>query len=617
MSVNITFAGNVYDDNSVMFSADEVRYQVYFHHTNSGSSPSAWGTAINTILGQYNINLADVIGTDGSAGPGDVVILVFWAPNSADRSDDCILLNMWSAFRIVLGTGPGMTSQDLYVNDVQLKTNICPNLLWSMPSEADVYEVVNATNSSTDTHQWDFVGPVTSGTVTMWQRDTYYKTLHAINAVNNSDYDWDDGDWDMNLLGAANGSHFWTDKGDYLVRLIIEDECGCTVTGTKPIRIYWREPGCGIKCYQANVSNEIITPDTPITFEFDGTIYDNNVIEIYWKINDSGTYGNTDTTISGATASGVVSHANGIGTDWCGNSGAAGAFTNPGDHLIEAWITWSDGFDLHVKYCSETFEQLKFSGPTVDFDQVPAKAIVASGVKFVNTSTNTSRVGLGLPDCHDYDWKWDDDGNVTYYLDKPYSYELEVIPNTEFCEVELCADWSDGWDTYTTCKQKNVIFQPVVTISEIDCYYGLDITGTANDGTVGGYHWDIYKYTTYSGVGPPTGDTELIWETPTASGQKHKEICFTQAAWYKIVGWVYPDPLTAGTEDSDYEYLNVTDICPEDIRTVPICEPVIEAHEVGELTMRASHMRPRMWATVSGTPCCRVIKTFPFYTENL
>lgn len=619
MSLNITFTGNTYDENEALFTGSEVRYQAYFHHVNSGSAPSSWGSALNTILGQYNFNLADIIGTEGSASAGDVVVIVFWTPNTVDRDDDCNFLAKWSALRVDLGTGPGMVSADLYTNDIQIRPNICPNLSWTLPDHADVYQNVTADNNSSDKHQWDFEGVLISGTVTLWQRNSYYTTLQTINDVNNSDYSWDDGSFDLDLPGTTNANHHWTTKGDYTVQLVIEDDCGCTVTGTKPIRIYWREPGCGIKCHQANGSNQIVTPDTPVTFEFDGVIHDDNVTEIYWTINDTGTYGTTNTTISGATASGVVSHTNGIGTDWCENElGTSGAFTNPGNHLIEAWVTWWDGFDYHTKYCSETFNQLKFSGPAVDFDQDPTKAIVASGVKFVNTSTNTSRVGYGLPDCEEYEWRWDDNGTYTYYTDKPYSYELEVVPNTEFCKVRLCADWSDGWDTHTTCTEEDVIFKVTVTVSGIDCYYGMTVYGTADDGTVGGYHWDVYKYTTFSGSSNPTGPTALVWGSPVGMDQKYKEVAFTEVGWYKLVGWVYPDPTTAGTEASAYYDIHITEVCQViDEGVVAICPPTVYSSESGGIHAKGRQTRPNMRAIAKETPCCRDIRTFPFYVDNL
>jgi len=618
MALNITLDGFCYLNDGSTLADSNVRYQAYFRHINSGSSPSKWNNIRvvegGTEAGYYSLNLGDgdFLTQDGSAGAGDVVVVVFWRPITAGRLDGCGPLVEWGAFMVLLGTGPGRTSDSVYTNAVQVKYNICPNLSWSMPSFADVYQVITATNSSTDTHQWDFGG------VTMWQRNSYYTTLQTVNAVDNSDYDWDDGSFSLNLSGATNGSHFWTTYGDYDVQLVIEDECGCTVTGTKPIRIYWREPVCGITCHQANGSNQVVTPDTVVTFAFDGTNYDNNITGITWKINDSGAYGDTDTDVTGAVYNATIHHTNGNGTDWCGHSGSSGAFTNPGTHKVEIWIAWWDGFDSHVKYCSETFTQLKFSGPAVDFDQDPDKAVVASGVKFVNTSTNTSRVGLGLFDCDRYDWTFDDNGTITTYSDKPYSYDLEVTPQSEFCTVRLCADWSDGWDTQTTCVEKDVIFRVTVDVEEVECFYGMTVYGTADDGSVGGYHWDVYRYTTYSGGWLPSGPTELIWETPINMDQKYKELCFTQLGWYKLVGWVYPDPISAGGEASAYYDLEVTFVCPDaEFIKIPVCEPNMVSHEIGDLTMKGKALRPNMRAIPEETPCCRIIKTFPFYIDNL
>jgi hypothetical protein len=495
-----------------------------------------------------------------------------------------------------------MVSSDLYTNDVQLKQNICPNLLptnW-LPDTATVGQMVTATNTSTDTHQWDFDGVLISGTVTLWQRNTWYSgtdDLQIINAVNNTDYDWDDGNQDLNLPGAASGSHAWLNTGNYLVTRVIEDECGCTVTGTKPIQILNNAPTCGINCIQA-VGQNITTPDTVVTFEYDGTDTNNTITSIDWKINDAGAYGTTNTTISGATASGVVSHTNGAGTDWCGHAATPGAFTNPGAHLIEAWVHWFDGFNNHTLYCSETFNQLKFSGPTVDFDQVPAQAVVSSGVKFVNDSTSTSRVGLGLPDCDEYDWTWDDNGNVDYELDEPYSFELERTPTTPNCSVKLCADWSDGWDTLTTCTEKDVVFATTVTVTPVECYYNLNIVGTSSDGSVTGYHWEVYQYTTFSG-GESECDTysdspELLWTSPTGMDQQDKKVCFTAVGCYKLVGYVHG----TGATTSDYENLYIEEVCEPTVsgvaEIVAICPPEFYGEEFGKKGMSGKEMDPSM-----------------------
>jgi len=560
VALNLTCDGFTKLDDGVTLADANVKYQAYFYKVNSGSSSSTWND-VRTVeggasKGYYSFNLGDgdFLTQTGSASTGDVIIVVFWKPTTADRLDSCGPLTEWGSFRIVLGTGPGMVSSDVYTNQVQIKYNICPNLSWDLPLTANVGQNVTATNSSTDTHQWSF------GSVTMWQRNSYYTTLQTVNAVDNTDYDWGDLTQDLDLSGAANGTHSWSASGDYTVEIVIEDECGCTVTGTKPIRILNNAPTCGITCHQATGQN-ITTPDTVVTFAFDGTDTDNKITSIDWKINDSGSYGNTDTSITGVPKGNTVSHSNGLGTDWYGHAATAGAFTNPGAHLIELWAHWNDGFSNHTLYCSETFTQQRFTGPTVSFTQDPAQATVGSGIEFENTSTSTSRVGTGLPSGDEYDWTWKDGPLVETELDKPYSYKLQKTPTTASGNVELCANWQDGWDNKVTCTDEDVVFATTVTITEVECYYNLNIVGTSSDGSVSGYSWDVYKYTTYSGVGPPSGPTELLWESPAGIEQQDKKVCFTSAGWYVIEGFVHG----TGADTSDTADLYVTEVCAETV----------------------------------------------------
>jgi len=606
MALNITFDGFVYLNDGTTLSDASVKYQAYFYKVNAGSSSSQWNDVrtvegVATGQGYYSLNLGDglFLGQQGTASSGDIVVIVFWKPTSTARTAGCGPLTEWGLFRVVLGTGPGMVSLDTYTNDAQVKTNICPNLSWSLPLSGNVGQTIVATNSSTDTHQWNFDGAASAGSVTMWQRNSYYAPgIYTVNDVNNTDYDWDDGNFNLNLPGAANGSHAWAIPGNYTVEIVIEDDCGCTVTGTKSIQILNNAPTCGIKCNEATGQN-ITTPDTVVTFEYDGTDTNNTITSIDWKINDSGSYGNTDTTISGATVSGVISHTNGIGTDWCGHAATAGAFTNPGAHLIESWIHWNDGFNDHTLYCSETFTQLKFSGPTVDFDQDPAQATVGSNVKFTNTSSSTSRVGLGLPDCDEYDWTWDDDGTVNYELDKPYVFELERTPTTVDCDVTLCAWWSDGWSTLSGCVSKAVVFATNVTVTPEDCYYNLNVTGTSSDGSYNGYHWEVYKYTTFSGTEVEcdtySDSPELLWTSPTGMDQQEKTVCFTAVGCYKLMGYVHG----TGTTTSGYKNLYIEEVCEpgttvSGVEIVAICPPEFYAYEIGKKDMEGKEIDPSM-----------------------
>lgn len=532
MALNITMDGYCYFGDSSI-SNSNVSYQAYFYHVNSGSSSSTWNNVhLVEATGYWNINLGDgdFLTQEGSASSGDVVVLVFWSPTSAGRLDTCPSLNEWSIFRIVLD------GSATYTNDVQIKPNICPNLSWSLAATGLVNVNVTATNSSTDTHQWDFSGN------TMYQRDSWYTTLMSVNNIDNTDYDWGDLSQDLDLSGAASRTHSWSSSGDYDVEIVIEDDCGCTVTGTDTIRIYANTP----------VPNIAMTPVTPepnevVYFQYTGTDVDNSITNIAWTIDD----GDTDT-ISGTNArDDIVYHTNGLGTDWYGQSANSGAFTNYGNHLVSIVITWWDGFSNQTINYSETFTQNKFSGPAVNFTQAPSEAEIGVPVTFTNTSTNTDRVGLGLPSHIEYNWRWIDDTTVENELDKPFSYELTETPTSASCSVQLCAQWSDGWDTQETCLEKDVVFGTIVTVTEEECYYNLNIIGTASDGSVTGYGWAVY-----SGAGS-TGPWSEEWASPVGLDQNDKKICFTASGWFKIEGTVYG----TGSSTSDYEIMEVTEVC--------------------------------------------------------
>jgi len=537
MALNVTFDGFCYLEDSSLSNLN-VYYQGLFYPNGTASSLTTWNdvrTVENT--GYYNINLGDSdwLTQTGTALNNARVIIVFWKGSSTDRNSDCPLMDEWGAFEITLD------GSSVYTNQTQVKSNICPNLVWSLTDNGLVDVSYTATNNSYDNHYWDFMGTE----MNHW-RTRYGQNINLVNTVDNTDYDWDDGNQDNNLPGTSNASHIWTSSGDYTVEIVIEDDCGCTVTGTDTIRIKNNPPVPNIVMTPA-----VPDPNEPVSFDYTGTDVDDTIVDIEWTINDSGIYGNTNTTTT-VNRDDNVPHTAGLGTDWCGESAAAEAFTNPGSHQVSIVITWWDGFVNQTMNYSETYNQGVFPGPIVDYTQVPAEAVMASGVKFVNNSTNTSRVGLGLSDCDEYDWTFVDDGTPTEELDKPFSYELEVVPTSTNCQVELCANWSDGWATNTTCVSESVAFATTVTVSPIDCYYNLNIIGTSGDGTVSGYSWTVA-----SGISE-TGPWTDIWDSPTGMDQNDKKVNFPAIGWYKITGYVYG----TGATTSDDEVLFVDSVCP-------------------------------------------------------
>ena len=387
MSVNITLTGDIYNTNGIMFTGSEVYYQAYFYKVNPSSSSSVWSNARTSTLGQYNFNLADsdLLTTEGNAASGDKVVVVFWKGSTSNRNDDCSSIEQWAAFEVILGTGPGMVSSDLYVNNVSITINIIPILSWSLPSTGYVDESYTATNNSYDVHNWTI-----SGTNMYHWRTRYGEDIQLINTVSGTDYDWSDGNKDLSVSGTTNGSHQWASAGSYDVEIVIYDECSATVTGTKTIDISWHAPVPDIIMIPS-----VPDPNEPVSFQWDGTDTDNRITNISWTVTDSGTYGNTSTTASGARDD-IIPHSDGTGTSWCSTSASGGAFTNPDNHTIDIIYTWYDGASWHNDPYDEVFNQARFTGPTVDFDKDPSHAVIASGVTFGNTSTSKSRVMDGI-----------------------------------------------------------------------------------------------------------------------------------------------------------------------------------------------------------------------------
>ena len=532
MALNITFDGYCSRDSGSLANAD-VQYQGYFYKVSSGSSPSAWNN-VRTVeaSGYWNINLGDGdwLTQDGSAAAGDRVVIVFWRTGS-NRNADCPTMDEWGAFEITLD------GSSTYSNPTQVKKNIVPDLHWTFPTVGGTHYVgttYNANNTSEDVHSWDW-----SGTTMYHWYTRYSQTINYVNRVNNSVYDWGDNTTTTGI-GAADEGHQWSSPGIYDVELVVEDECAATVTGTKPITIYWHPPTCGITMTPSNPD-----PNTPVTFQFTGDDDDDTISYIEWVIHDD-----ANTTVSGARDD-VITHTAGTGTSWCGTSASGGAFTDSGSHLVEATLHYTDGFNNQTLDCNDTFTQGLFTGPTVDFTQDPYPAPVGSGITFTNTSTDTDRVGLGLPDCYEYTWTFNDDGVETVYTDVPATYDLNITPTSTNCTVELCAQWSDGFTTQETCTSAGVPFEPYVTISVDDCYYNLNVVGTSSDGTVTGYSWTVASGS--SETGPWTD----IWTTPTGTEQNDKKVCFTSTGWYKATAYVY-----GGGTLSDYDTILISEVCP-------------------------------------------------------
>jgi len=552
MALNKTFSGFAYlNDGSL--GTDTVKYQALFYPNGTASSPTTWNNVRITESSSYwNLNLgdADFLGQEGVALENAKIVIVFWTGNTSDRNSLCIgssRLIEWGATEVTL------TSSDVYTLDIQVKNNILPKLVWSFNNNGLVDASYVAINNSYDVHNWDF-----NGTSMHHYRTRYGENIQLINTIVESVYDWDDGTVDV-LPGTTNGSHSWDTAGNYTVTIKVIDECSEYTIDTEIIQVKFNAPIPNILCYQA-VANDILTPNTLVSFKYSGTDPDNRITKIDWVIEDQGNFGNTPTSIDGADKDDVAYHTKGKGTSWCGNPATPGAFTNPGDHTIRIVIYWNDGFnDLTITY-TEIFKQRLFNGPHLSFTQDPLKALLNNEVEFTNTSTNTSRVGTGLPDCTEYDWLFKQEGQIVDEVaDVSFNYKYKIIPDNVDAIIGLRAHWNDGWHNKTSYIEDNIIFDTTVTVTPEDCYYVLDIIGTSLDGTISGYSWEIYKDTTTSGVGP----WDLIWESPVAIDQKVKKIGFTDVGYFKVIGYIY-----GGGTTSDDESLFIDEVCPVEAEEV-------------------------------------------------
>lgn len=574
MALNVTFDGFCSLDDGTMSNLN-VQYQAYFRKVGAGSSPSKWNN-VRTVenTGYWNINLGDGdwLTQDGNVAAGDKVVIVFW--KGGDRmGTDCSVLDEWGAFEIVL------TGASTYTNPTQVKKNILPTLDWSFPANGLAGVTYTSTNDSDDVHTW-----IWSGT-TMAHWYVRYVPIYFVNYVRLTHYDWDDGTFSNNLPLSATASHSWSVAGDYTIQIVIEDHCGGTVTGTQNIRIKYPPPVPNIDCNEDNGSNHVVTPDTIVTFDYNGTNPYSRITSIDWTIADD-----TNTVSTGHGVADIVPHTNGTGTSWYGHTASPGAFTDSGVHNVAIVVHWNDGFDDQTVTYNENFYQDLFTGPTVDFDQVPNPVAVTSGVIFNNLTTNYSRVGTAGAG-EEYDWTWNDEGTIDTVTDVPRTYIYSNTPVSDDVTVKLCAYWNDGWTDHIACEEKSLAIDTTVVVVQNDCYYELTIFGTSLDGSVSGYHWEISRSTT-SGI---AGPFELIWESPTGMDQKEKTIAFAEQNYFEIKGFVH-----GNGDTDDYEVIYIDTVCPGEECTLIVWNGTGE-HDSGGDWSHTGHGTEAVYAKYEGT----------------
>jgi len=564
LALNKQFSGFVYHTNDTLGNSD-IYYRVYFNKVNGSSSSSQWDT-YETVEGQvrtceatgyYAFNLGDagILSQEGVAASGDRVLVTFFIDNDDKDSDALTAVGTyyWT-----------MTSADNYSKDQQLvsvdetsnvycKPDLTQWRLNSQPPAGTSNGYVN-TNYSYSSANCDYVRQHSYSTTmggTMYHYYTLLGTIvHNGFRITTREYDFDDGvGWQT--LGAT-GVNQWNPADSYENLLRLTTGFGNSDQSIRHVDdiqlvIRWRLPVPDLECLQA-VAGHVITPDTIVTFLYNGTDPDNRITGIDWVINDS----TTNTYVYGADSTAIIAHTNGPGTGWYNHPASSGAFGVSGTHNIELVVHWDNGIDgtstPDILYNEDVIQDL-FSGPTVNFTQDPSPTEINSSTDFHNTSTNIGRVGTA-GDGEQFDWRLDDNGPITEVLDATSTYVFTVTPTDTLATIRLLAHWNDGFTDRSSQVTKSIIFTAKITITKENCYYIFHIAGTSTGGGAPtGYKWEVYR--------DPDGANTLLWSSPTDLSQQDLRYYFTYVDEFLVTGTVYG----AGSPTSDSSSILITEIC--------------------------------------------------------
>jgi hypothetical protein len=351
--LNISFTGKIFKENGNQVSLDECSYRGLFKKINTSSSNDKIDIIRQSELGMYNLNLGDAswLGQDGVASPGDIVILLFWLPNSENNYSPS--LTEWCAIEYTL------TNDSVYVQDVQLKSHQNPTCLFHVNGD-HVNETIQLTNmGSHDNYSYTF-----------YNKEHYQKyqqhnfILFEMNHLPNDtlDISWGDGQYDNNLSITSNHwEHIYTLAGDYTITATIEnrtDRLSCTFS------------------YNIHVIYKVIN----------GLLWNEPVY-----VNQSTTYnpniGGDVTQISGVDyyIDGVLTYMD-LDYDESFNH----TFITTGDHTIRQCIKYNDGF-VNKEQCQNFLIKLSSMVSFTDEDY-------ECGKKFKDTSI------VGKPPITNYEW---------------------------------------------------------------------------------------------------------------------------------------------------------------------------------------------------------------------
>ena len=357
-----SLAGYVYDKDNIICGAT-VKYQGLFIKRLSGSSATKVSSLeVTDINGYYSLNLADAswLDTTGIWGNGDEVVLMFWIPNTANRTDDG--LDQFAAFHFVLdNVGAG----NFHWQDIRLLANIGPTCDFTLPATGYIDQPVAVTNTSSDSpHMVDTVATPSLIPVRMWQESSYSgQSIFPVCRVVRSDWDWK---WvpspgtDTETNNNHNLSHTWHAIGDYVVQQTCYDPHNASAIQTHPIRIVYPPPIPDFTWVPYPVGADVnVTFSETITDPYNrvGTNTAFPTTRYKWYVKDP------DVGPSFVYQGGFD------------NINLIHSFPTSGDKWVRLEIYWNDGFTNHTSFVDKKIV-ISNTPPVADFS-VDSQAVCA------------------------------------------------------------------------------------------------------------------------------------------------------------------------------------------------------------------------------------------------
>jgi len=326
MGVNVSFKGNVYDENNI---AIDCKYQVHYVRQN------IWNNVRDTTSQYYSANAgdADSLTQDGSIKANDVILVAFWqgdglggpTPNNRD--------NLFDRFGVYAIVYDGVTAD--YVINVQLKPKFIPNINWTLTSAARINNNVHAYDYSNDESSWVYAGK------TLYHRHSYYShVVFPKVGLLTTTYDWSDTNAAVTGFETS-PDHIFTVIGDYSVHLKVINAWSLENNDIKPIRLKYNIPIGGLS-FNPDGTNILVHTTENSTYTASITDVDNRItsIEHRWLIQNR----DTNATISDEL----------IASNLALNYQYTKTILALQNHYGKQVITWNDGWvDQVVTYTKQ------------------------------------------------------------------------------------------------------------------------------------------------------------------------------------------------------------------------------------------------------------------------